>query len=165
MTLLRPDAQRAFTLIEMLVVLAVLAILALIATPSIMASVIRSQVFASIPLVQFAQQSIATQYALTQIFPSNNATAALPPPQMIVSNYVSAVTVTDGVLNLTFGNQANRAITGRILSLRPAFVPGYPQVPIAWVCAKAAVPSNMTVNGTDATNLANDYLPPQCRTS
>ena len=61
----------------------------------------------------------------------------LPAADRIVGNLVSAVTVEQGAVHVTFGNQANGAIKGKTLTLRPRWEDA-PLVPVAWVCAGAS---------------------------
>ena len=74
-------------------------------------------------------------------FPADNAAAALPPPEKIVSNLVSAVALENGAIHITFGNRANGAIRGKVLTLRPAVVEDAPVVPVAWVCGARRCPA------------------------
>jgi type IV pilus assembly protein PilA len=156
-------AQPGFTLVEMMAVIAVITILALMAVPSYLDRIIKAQIEAAMPLADLAKRPIATFWDATRTFPADNALAALPAADKIVNNYVSALTVQDGVINITFGNRANKAIAGKIISLRPAIVEDAPMVPITWVCGLAEAPDKMTVTGTDQTNVDVLYLPMDCR--
>jgi type IV pilus assembly protein PilA len=155
--------QRGFTLVEMMVVIAVIAILALMALPSYLDKIVKAQIEAALPLADIAKKPIAALWATTQTLPENNAGVGLPAADKIVNNYVSALTVQDGVINLTFGNRAHKAIAGKILSLRPAVVEDAPVVPVTWVCGRAEAPEKTTVKGTDQTNIDSLYLPLECR--
>jgi type IV pilus assembly protein PilA len=155
--------RKGFTAIELMVILLVVAILAAIAVPNYSEQIASAQISQSITLADMAKSAVAAQYALNHSFPSDNAAAGIPPANFIVSNYVSALTVENGAITLTFGNQANGRIKGKFLTLRPAFVPAYPQVPIAWICGMANVPGNMTATGVNKTNLTVAELPFACR--
>lgn len=155
--------RRGFTLVEMLAVIAVITILALMAVPSYLDKVVKAQIEGALPLADIAKRAVASFWASTQTFPADNAVAALPVADKIVNNYVSAVTVRDGVIDITFGNRASKSIAGKILSLRPAFVADAPIVPITWVCGRAEAPNKMTVQGVDQTNVEPLYLPVECR--
>ncbi len=158
----RPRA-RAFTLIELMIVIAILSILATMAAPSFQDRVIRAQVGEGLALADFAKQAVGAYYARHQRMPADNAAAGLPPADRIVGNYVTALEVRGGALVISFGNASNRNLAGRHLGLRPASVDGYPQVPLAWVCAGAAVPAKMSAHGSDATDLPGTFLPLDCR--
>jgi type IV pilus assembly protein PilA len=152
-----------FTMIELMVVLAIAAILALMAMPSYYFRVVREQIETITPLTAVAEAPVATAWATTQILPANNAAAGLPVATKMVGNYVSAVTIQDGAVNVTFGNRATQALTGKILTYRPAVVTDSPIVPVAWVCGNASAPKNMTVMGVNQTNIAPNYLPNSCK--
>jgi type IV pilus assembly protein PilA len=155
--------RHGFTLIEMMVVLAVIAILALMAFPTYQDKLVRDQIVEALPLADIAKAPVAAAWTLLKVFPPDNATAALPPAEKIVSNLVSAVVVEGGAIHVTFGNRANGAIRGKVLTLRPAIVEDAPIVPIAWVCGTAPVPANMTAKGANRTNVPPNYLPLKCR--
>jgi type IV pilus assembly protein PilA len=157
-----PGPARGFTLIEMLMVVGVIAILSLMALPSYLDRVIRKQIEESLPIAEVAKAPIAAAWATLQDFPADNAAALLPPADKIVGNHVSAVTVKDGAIHVTFGNNANGALKGKVLTLRPAVVEDTPVVPVAWVCGNAAVPAKMTARGSNATTVPNGYLPFAC---
>src|SRR4030095_11904860 len=110
-----------------------------------------------------AKPPIAASWQALQVFPPDNASVGLPPAEKIVANYVSAVTVRNGAITITFGNRASNAIAGKTLTLRPAVVEDTPIVPIAWVCGYAEPPNQMTVNGENVTNVAQGLLPFECR--
>jgi type IV pilus assembly protein PilA len=152
-------------MVELMAVLAVIAILATFAVPSYFDRIVRDQIKAALPLAEIAKQPIASSWSLAQTFPADNASAGLPPAEKIVANYVSAVAVENGAIHVTFGNRANRAIAGRILTLRPAVVEDAPIVPIAWVCGYAEAPDKMTVSGVNLTNVPAALLPVECRAS
>jgi len=155
--------SRGFTLIEMMAVIAVVAILAAMAIPSMQGRIVRQQIEAAMPLADIAKKPIAAMWATSQQFPADNVATNLPSADKIVSNYVSAVTVKDGAIHIKFGNRANGAIKGKILSLRPAVVADAPVVPVTWVCGKADAPDKMTLQGSDETSIADEYLPMDCR--
>jgi len=157
------NLQRGFTMLEMMAVVAVIGILALIAVPTYMDKIVREQIKAALPLADIAKPPIAASWALLQAFPADNAAAGLPAAEKIVSNFVSAVAVRDGAIQMTFGNRASAAIAGKILSLRPAVVEDAPVVPVAWVCGYAETPDRMKAFGQNLTNIGSELLPVECR--
>ena len=150
-------------MMEMLAVIAVIAILATLAVPSYLERIVRDQIKSAMPLAEIAKQPIAAAWSSTQTFPADNAAAGLPIPEKIVSNYVSSLTVQDGAIHVTFGNRASGAISGKVLSLRPAVVDDAPIVLVAWVCGSAEPPDKMKVTGTNLTNIKDGLLPLECR--
>jgi type IV pilus assembly protein PilA len=155
--------RRGFTLIEMVTVLAIIAVLALMAVPSIQGRLVREQIVTGLVIADVAKAPVGLMWASLQAFPANNADAGLPAAEKIVSNLVSGVRVRDGAIDVTFGNSANGIIKGKTLTLRPAVVDDAPVVPIAWICAAAPVPSQMTPKGEDKTDIPAEYLPVNCR--
>ena len=155
--------RRGFTLIEVMVVVAVIAILAMMAFPTYQDKLVRDQVTEALPLADLAKAPVAAGWTLLKLFPADNAAAGLPPPEKIVSNLVSAVQVEGGAIHITFGNRANGAIRGKVLTLRPAVVEDAPIVPVAWVCGTAPVPGKMNAKGVNRTSVPPNYLPLKCR--
>ena len=155
--------NNGFSVIEMMVVVAIIAILAMIAIPSSMGRIVKEQVIVAMPLADIAKEPIAAAWKVTKTLPVNNEEAGLPAPEKVVSNYVSALIVQDGVIRMTFGNKAHPQIKEKILSMRPAVIEESQVVPIAWVCGNAKAPAQMTIKGENKTNVLADYLPQACR--
>ncbi|MDP2785989.1 MAG: pilin [Sulfurimicrobium sp.] len=155
--------QIGFSAIEMLAVLAVFGILAAMAIPSYQSKIVREQIAAAIPLADTAKEPISAYRKATEAFPENNKEAGLPDADKIVSNHIRALVVEDGVIHMTFGNNAHGLLKNKILSIRPAVVEVSPVVPIAWVCGNAAVPDKMVVKDNNKTDIPNAYLPFGCK--
>ena len=155
--------QRGFTLIEVMVVVGIVAILALMALPTYQDKFVRDQVVEALPLADIVKAPVAASWLLLRTLPADNAAAALPTPDKIVSNLVSSVALEAGAIQITFGNRANGSLRGKVLTLRPAVVEDAPIVPVAWVCGFAPVPGNMTAKGVNRTDVPANYLPLKCR--
>jgi type IV pilus assembly protein PilA len=155
--------SHGFTLIEMVVVMAIIAILALMLVPTYQDKLIRDQIVEALPLADLAKKRVEAAWSGAQALPRDNKAAGLPPADRIVSNYIKETAVADGAIHITFGNNANAQIVGKILTLRPAVVTDAPVVPIAWVCGNAPGPDKMTIKGENRTNVPVAYLPVKCR--
>lgn len=148
---------------ELMAVVAVIAILATLSIPSYFDRIVRDQIKAALPLADVAKKPVEASWAGTMTFPADNAAAGLPAADKIVANYVSMVTVADGAIHITYGNRANNAIAGKILSLRPAVIEDSSVVPVAWVCGYAEAPDKMTLHGQNRTSIPEALLPLECR--
>lgn len=150
-------------MLEILIAVAIVGVLATLAAPGLYLSHVRAQIVDSAPLVDVAKKQVAAHWAAGGDMPANNAEAGLPAPDKMVNNYVKSVTVSDGAIDIVFGNNASGMIADKILTIRPAVVEDAPIVPVAWVCAAAAVPPKMTVRGQDRTSAPANVLPVNCR--
>ena len=157
--------MRGFTWIELLLVIAVVAILALMAIPSMQDTALKRQVKEGIALSDVAKKGVQAFYALTGEMPGNNEAAGIPPRDKIVGSMVKDVSVVEGAITLTYGNNASKALEGKRLTIRPAVVPGELVVPIAWICAQVPVPAGMELRGRDETDIQASWLPIECRGS
>jgi type IV pilus assembly protein PilA len=155
--------QQAFTMIEMVMVIAIIAVLALMMAPQMFDRTIRVQVAEGIKLADLARSGVTAYYATKAEMPASNDAAGVPPKDKIISNYVTGVQITDGAVTITFGNSVNSSIKDKHLTLRPAIVKDTPGVPPTWLCNNAAVPNGMTVMGVNATDIPAKWLPIDCR--
>lgn len=147
----------------MMVVVAIIAILAMIAIPSQIGRIIKEQVVAALPLADIAKEPIAASWKVDKTLLAGNKEAGLPEPEKVVSNFVSKLEVSDGVINITLGNKVHPKIMGKVISLRPAVIDESQIVPIAWVCGNAKAPDQMTIKGENKTSVPDEYLPHLCR--
>lgn len=161
----RHRSSSGFTLIEIVVVIALIAILALVALPNMQDRIVREQVVEAVKLADIAKEAVAAAWRTDEEMPADNEAAGLPEAERIVGNHVSAVTLEDGAIHITFGNNVNGVAKGKRLTLRPAVVEDTPLVPVAWVCGRGRVPDKMTALGRDRTDLEDRYLPVNCRTA
>jgi len=155
--------QKGFTLIELMIVVAIIGILAAIAIPAYQDYTIRAQVTEGLNLASDLKAGVGEVYAQTGDF------AGIGLAQVGVSGatnksgkYVTGIDVDDGVITITYGGaQANAKISGKKLSLSPG---SNLNGDVVWVCGNKAAPSGVTVATTGTTDLADKYMPANCRT-
>jgi type IV pilus assembly protein PilA len=159
----RRTRARAFSLLELMIVVAIIVILALIALPGIPDKMIRDRIVEAVKLADIVKPPVAAAWATTGTLPLDNAAAGLPVADKIVNEYISSVAIESGAIQVTFGNRANGSIQGKVLSLRPAVVEDAKIVPVSWVCGNAEPPGRMTVRGLNKTSVPARFLPLNCR--
>jgi type IV pilus assembly protein PilA len=171
--------QKGFTLIELMIVVAIIGILAAIAIPAYQDYTIRAQVTEGLNLAGAAKAAVAESFSNTGIAPANRTAAGMTATATDTNGkYVASVAITNGRIDVTYGNQANAALqpggAGLVLGLTPYETP---DLSVAWRCGAAPIPGTGTQplgtagGGTTAAYAAGSlaaattqkYLPKACR--
>ena len=168
--------QKGFTLIELMIVVAIIGILAAIAIPAYQDYTVRAQVSEGMNLAAAAKAAVAESFLNRGTAPVNRTQAGMSQNATDTQGkYVASVDVTNGVITITYGNQANTQLsqTPETLNLVPWQTLDNS---IIWQCGAALAPTGgAQLLGTGTTNVAaagggtlaaaglQKYLPSACR--
>ena len=166
-------AQKGFTLIELMIVIAIIGILAAIAIPQYQDYVTRSKITEGLSVVQSIETAVAETYQSVGHLPSSGNTSGtnsfgVPKDTSILGKYVKSVDISTATNPLTITIAYNGAVGGGVADgaqLMLTAVTGAASV--GWVCSSAV--KTETVNGKAITTTAvgsiipGKYLPSNCR--
>ncbi|MFK8054163.1 MAG: pilin [Woeseiaceae bacterium] len=165
----KPANTKGFTLIELMIVVAIIGILASLAVSAFQTYTIRSQVAAGISLLTSAKSGIVTVYNETGLPPTDRTAAGLTATATDTEGtYVSSVEITNGRIEVLYGNDSHIRISGQTLYMTP-YESG--ESGVVWRCGNATVDGALSPLGTGtattavyaATTIENRYLPSSCR--
>ncbi len=153
-----------------MIVVAIIGILAAIAIPAYQNYTIRAQVSEGINMAALAKTPIVDAFLNGGQAPANRTAAGLTPtPTDTAGKYVTSVDVSNGVVIVTFGYDANAQITGLTSTLTPYETN---DLGVVWRCGTAPAPVGLSLMGTSgggntaayvAPTVPPQYLPSSCR--
>ncbi len=137
-------AQKGFTLIELMIVIAIIGILAAIALPAYQDYTKRARVGEALSLAGGAKTAVTEFYSSNNSWPTNNGEAGLPDASDINGNTVSSVAVTNGLITVTVNEKVETGANNTVV-LSPTATGGS----IQWDCTNST--------------LDDKFLPSECR--
>jgi len=142
------NAQKGFTLIELMIVIAIIGILAAIALPAYQDYTKRARVGEAMTLAAGAKTAVTEYYSSNNSWPADNATAGLAAKGDIKGKSVKSVEVKNGKIEVIVDTNVETVTTANILMLSPTATAGA----VIWDCKPGA-----------GTTLNTKYLPSECR--
>jgi len=113
-------AQKGFTLIELMIVVAIIGILAAIALPAYQDYTKRAKMSEVLGFVGAAKTAVAEAYQSTGTLPADNKAAGLDATATnIKSKYVKSVTVTSGVIVVAVQGTGDATLDAASVTLTP----------------------------------------------
>ncbi len=141
-------AQQAFTLIELMIVVAIIGILAAIAIPQYQIYAGKAQLAEAVTVVDGRRTSIAERIQNGfDLSTMDGGTPGIPADVSAgAARFVDSIAVTGGTIVVAMRTAGVApCVTGATLSLTPV-VPSNPSAPISWVCSTNAVCKPTTCN-------------------
>jgi len=162
-------ACRGFTVIELVLVIAVTLLIGALGVSAFQTYVVRARISDSIGVTIGIQEHVEQTFRQTGLPPADRREAGLPASEAEPTQYIAAVEIADGRIEIHFGETAETAIANRILSLTP-FETVDQQ--IVWICGNkipgvGLKPLGFAGGARQAvqvlTSIEPRYLPPTCR--
>ena len=154
-------AQKGFTLIELMIVVAIIGILAAVAIPAYKTYTIRAKISEGLGFADAAKVAVSEAFIANGTWPAANTNAGLGASNTITSKYVTDVAVANGAITITMGNDLDTAAAGTI-----KFFP-YPNSngDVSWGCNTNAPTGQTIATGLTAAagTAPSKYLPANCR--
>jgi len=126
-------------------------------------SVIAAQIQEALFFAESGKAAITEAYMSQGKWPADNPSAGMALPDQLTGNYVTGVAVEEGAIHIDLGNKANPDISGKTLTIRPAFITANPLGPVSWLCGYQQPADGMEAQGENRTSVPEPLLPPQCR--
>ena len=147
---IKQGAQKGFTLIELMIVVAIIAILAAFALPAYQDYTVRTRVAEGLTLASSAKIAMTEFYATNRAWPSSNTQAGMANASKITGNAVKSVAVNSNVITVTYNDKvAGAGKTGTVTITAPTSPA--PGESITWKCI------------SPSSSIDNKYLPTECR--
>lgn len=159
--------SNAALIVVLLMIVPTIGILGAIAIPAYQDYTIRAQVTEGLNLASSLKAAVGESFFSAGFVPVNRTDAGLTgEPTDTSGKYVRSVGIDNGRIDITYGEQANQLLVGKVLSLTPYGVQeDADRWSIIWRCGLAPVPAEATHEIADYSpgDIQPKYLPSACR--
>lgn len=128
-------SQRGYTVIELMIVTFLIGLLCAIAIPAFTDYLVRSKIAEALTVAGAAKTSVTDFYNTMAILPPDNIAAGLSPPDQTATQYVSSITITDGIIGIAV--RGHPLIDGTTIQLTPDATPAR----VDWNCSGGTLPT------------------------
>lgn len=137
--------EAGYTLVELMITVAVIGIILSMALPAYQSYKVRAELSEGFNLIGPIQTGLMEYYNDYGTFPADNAAAGVQPAENYAGNAVAKVSVSGAVISIEYGNNANKMINGKTVT-----VTGVPSGgSMVWNCSGGA-------------SIPDAYLPSSC---
>ncbi|MFG6447474.1 pilin [Roseateles sp. BYS180W] len=143
------SAQKGFTLIELMIVVAIVGILAAVALPAYQDYTRRARVAEGLSLASAAKLAVSEYKASNNVWPESNDVAGLGSDPITGQGVEDIQIGSEGVITITFNSRVTDGNSGSTIELRPSFDESGNK--IGWDCTQG--------------DLLEKYRPAECRGS
>ena len=159
---------RGFTVVELAAVIGVTVLIGAVGYSAWRTHTVRAQVAEGIRIAQATQQAVVHRFRGSGELPASAADLS-GAPAVALGGHLQSISVDNGRIDLVYGGEADRALTGRRLSLTPYETASGE---VLWLCGNEIPslgerPLGFAGGGRQAqqipTTIESRYLPPECR--
>lgn len=142
----------------------IVGILAAIAIPAYQDYTIRAQISEGLNLAAAPKAAVAESFLRSGVVPADRLAVGLPAdPTQTAGRYVASVNIARGTILVAYGSNANAAIAGSVLAIRPYVMPDRS---VSWRCGQGPMPNGIAMDAgasSFTTDIIPQYLPSACR--